>query len=95
MIEYIEKINFTFQVEVSSCEEVDNVCPNTAELVQFPGRGVAITGPAREGSSCDFVTRFFSPKYGINEVTMEYKHVVHNANIVIQGFSFVKLLFRM
>ncbi|KAF8727828.1 hypothetical protein HU200_018392 [Digitaria exilis] len=54
-------------VEVSSCDEVDNVSPNTAELVQFPGRGVAITGPAREGSSCDFVTRFFSPKYGINE----------------------------
>ncbi|KAJ1296611.1 hypothetical protein BS78_01G315000 [Paspalum vaginatum] len=54
-------------VEVSSHEEVDNVCPNIAELVQCPGRGIAITGPAREGSSCDFVTRFFSPKYGINE----------------------------
>ncbi|WVZ57359.1 hypothetical protein U9M48_007753 [Paspalum notatum var. saurae] len=53
--------------EVSSREEVDNVCPNIEELVQCPGRGVAITGPAREGSSCDFVTRFFSPKYGINE----------------------------
>ncbi|OEL34795.1 putative isomerase BH0283 [Dichanthelium oligosanthes] len=54
-------------VEVSSCDEVDNVCPNIAELVQCPGRGVAVTGPAHEGSSYDFVTRFFSPKYGINE----------------------------
>ncbi|XP_066346456.1 uncharacterized protein [Miscanthus floridulus] len=54
-------------VEVSSCDEVENVCPNIAELVQCPGRGIAITGPAREGSSYDFVTRFFSPKYGINE----------------------------
>ncbi|CAN6289047.1 unnamed protein product [Urochloa humidicola] len=54
-------------VEVSSCDEVDNVCPNIAELVQCPGRGVAVTGPAREGSSYDFATRFFSPKYGINE----------------------------
>ncbi|EER92079.1 uncharacterized protein LOC8063209 [Sorghum bicolor] len=54
-------------VEVSSCDEVENVCPNVAELVQCPVRGVAITGPAREGSSYDFVTRFFSPKYGINE----------------------------
>lgn len=54
-------------VEVSSCDEVKNVCPNIAELVQCPGRGVAITGPAHEGSSYDFVTRFFSPKYGINE----------------------------
>ncbi|CAN6294603.1 unnamed protein product [Urochloa humidicola] len=54
-------------VEVSSCDEVDNVCPNIAELVQWPGRGVAVTGPAREGSSYDFATRFFGPKYGINE----------------------------
>ncbi|RLN16155.1 hypothetical protein C2845_PM02G22430 [Panicum miliaceum] len=54
-------------VEVSSCDEVGNVCPNIAELVQCPGRGVAVTGPAREGSSYDFVTRFFSPKYGIKE----------------------------
>ncbi|CAL4915078.1 unnamed protein product [Urochloa decumbens] len=54
-------------VEVSSCDEVDNVCPNIAELVQCPGRGIAVTGPAPEGSSYDFVTRFFSPKYGINE----------------------------
>ncbi|CAN6300437.1 unnamed protein product [Urochloa humidicola] len=54
-------------VEVSSCDEVDKVCPNIAELVQCPGRGVAVTGPAGEGSSYDFATRFFSPKYGINE----------------------------
>nr|CAB3495513.1 unnamed protein product [Digitaria exilis] len=63
----VAKCNSSEMVEVSSCDEVDNVSPNTAELVQFPGRGVAITGPAREGSSYDFVTRFFSPKYGINE----------------------------
>jgi len=69
-------------VEVSSCDEVENVCPNIAELVQCPGRGIAITGPAREGSSYDFVTRFFSPKYGINEVIMQYKHVFHHAKIV-------------
>lgn len=69
-------------MEVSSCDEVENVCPNIAELVQCPGRGVAITGPAREGSSYDFVTRFFSPKYGINEVITQYKHVFHRAKIV-------------
>jgi len=75
-------------VEVSSCAEVDHVCPNIAELVQCPGRGVAVTGPAREGSSYDFVTRFFSPKYGINEVIMQYKHAFYHASIVIQGFFF-------
>ena len=69
-------------MEVSSCDEVENVCPNIAELVQCPGRGVAITGPAREGSSYDFVTRFFSPKYGINEVIVQYKNVFHHAKIV-------------
>ena len=72
-------------MEVSSYDEVDNVCPNIAELVQCPGRGVAVTGPAREGSSYDFVTRFFSPKYGINEVIMQYEHALYHANIVIRG----------
>ncbi|KAK3149973.1 hypothetical protein QOZ80_3AG0225620 [Eleusine coracana subsp. coracana] len=54
-------------VELSSCEEVINVRPNAAELVQCDGRGVAVTGPGREGSSYDFVTRFFCPKYGLIE----------------------------
>ncbi|KAL6634343.1 hypothetical protein ACP70R_027014 [Stipagrostis hirtigluma subsp. patula] len=54
-------------VELSSFEEVVNVRPNIAELVQCAGRGVAVTGPAREGSGFEFVTRFFSPKYGLIE----------------------------
>jgi hypothetical protein len=69
-------------VEVSSCDEVENVCPNIAELVQCPGRGVAIIGPTREGSGYDIFTHFFSQKYGINEVIMQHKNVFHHAKIV-------------
>ncbi|KAF0922152.1 hypothetical protein E2562_027766 [Oryza meyeriana var. granulata] len=54
-------------VELKLSEEVVNVCPNIAELVQCAGRGVAVTGPAPAGSSYDFFSRFFCPKYGLNE----------------------------
>uniref|UniRef100_A0A0D9W2S9 Uncharacterized protein n=1 Tax=Leersia perrieri TaxID=77586 RepID=A0A0D9W2S9_9ORYZ len=54
-------------VELNSSEEVVNVHPNIAELVQCAGRGVAVTGTAPAGCSYDFFTRFFCPKYGLNE----------------------------
>lgn len=54
-------------VELNSSEEVVNVRPNISELVQSAGRGVAVTGPAPVGSSYDFFSRFFCPKYGLNE----------------------------
>lgn len=38
--------------------------PDFAALMQLPGRGVICTAP---GDDCDFVSRFFAPKYGINE----------------------------
>ncbi|XP_006650221.1 uncharacterized isomerase BH0283-like [Oryza brachyantha] len=54
-------------VELNSSEQVVNVQPNIAELVQCSGRGVAVTGPAPAGSRYDFFSRFFCPKYGLNE----------------------------
>nr|ABF96797.1 Phenazine biosynthesis-like protein, expressed [Oryza sativa Japonica Group] len=57
----------SFIVELNSSEEVVNVRPNISELVQSAGRGVAVTGPAPVGSSYDFFSRFFCPKYGLNE----------------------------
>lgn len=38
--------------------------PNFAALMQLPGRGVICTAP---GDECDFVSRFFAPRCGINE----------------------------
>lgn len=38
--------------------------PDFATLMQLPGRGVICTAP---GDDCDFVSRFFAPKCGINE----------------------------
>jgi len=38
--------------------------PDFAALMQLPGRGVICTAP---GDDCDFVSRCFAPKYGINE----------------------------
>lgn len=41
-----------------------NADPNMMHLSELDLRGVAITAP---GKDYDFVTRFFAPKYGINE----------------------------
>ncbi len=45
-------------------EEVHNAKPNLALLKELNLRGVCITSKSK---SYDFVTRFFAPKYGVNE----------------------------
>jgi predicted PhzF superfamily epimerase YddE/YHI9 len=57
-----------FQVELSSGKEVADVLPNIEEIRKCSSRGVIITGPAPAGSGYDFFTRFFCPKFGIDEV---------------------------
>ncbi|XP_047060282.1 uncharacterized isomerase BH0283-like [Lolium rigidum] len=56
-----------FIVELSSGKEVADVLPNIEEIKKCAGRGVIITGPAPAGSGYDFFTRFFCPKWGIDE----------------------------
>ncbi|KAK1372973.1 putative PhzC/PhzF-type epimerase [Heracleum sosnowskyi] len=41
--------------------------PQFDEIQKLPGRGLIITGLAPPGSGFDFYSRFFCPKYGINE----------------------------
>lgn len=48
----------------NSEEEIRNICPNLRLLEQLHPFGVGITAP---GESCDFVSRFFVPSYGIPE----------------------------
>ncbi|KQK03791.1 uncharacterized protein LOC100827266 [Brachypodium distachyon] len=54
-------------VELSSGEEVVNMLPNIDEIKKLACRGLLVTGPAPAGSGYDIFTRFFCPKFGINE----------------------------
>ncbi|XP_062208111.1 uncharacterized protein LOC133909608 isoform X2 [Phragmites australis] len=54
-------------VELSSGKEVADIIPNIQEIKKCYGRGVIFTGPAPDGSGYDFFTRFFCPKFNIDE----------------------------
>jgi len=51
-------------VRLDSDEAVRQLQPDMRLLHQLEGRGVIVTA---EGDDCDFVSRFFAPKYGIDE----------------------------
>jgi len=53
-----------FIVVLESEEQVASADPDLSALSQLPLRGVALTAPS---SRFDFVTRFFAPKFGIDE----------------------------
>jgi len=54
-------------VEVASIEDVIAVQPQLDAIVKFPGRGVIVSSMAPPDSGFDFYSRFFCPKFGINE----------------------------
>ncbi|KAF0897911.1 hypothetical protein E2562_001619 [Oryza meyeriana var. granulata] len=54
-------------VELSSGKEVADIIPHIDEIKKCDGRGVIVTGPAPPGSDYDFFSRFFCPKFGIDE----------------------------
>ncbi|CAL9088070.1 unnamed protein product [Musa acuminata var. zebrina] len=54
-------------VELSSGKEVIDLHPNFDEIQKCAGRGLIVTAPAPPGSEYDIFTRFFCPKFGINE----------------------------
>ena len=43
---------------------VRNCLPDIARVAQLPGHGCGVTA---KGDACDFVSRFFAPKFGIDE----------------------------
>ncbi|KAL4588210.1 hypothetical protein LXL04_001092 [Taraxacum kok-saghyz] len=65
------------EVKKTASDDILVVLPSAKEVVEFepqldkmkkaPGRGILITGCAPNGSGLDFYSRFFSPKYGIDE----------------------------
>ncbi|KAM0826369.1 hypothetical protein ACQ4PT_068941 [Festuca glaucescens] len=54
-------------VELSSAKEVADIVPSIDEINFLDSRGLIVTGPAPAGSGYDFFTRFFCPKFGIDE----------------------------
>ncbi|GAU40771.1 hypothetical protein TSUD_26510 [Trifolium subterraneum] len=61
------QIQHDILVVVTSGQNVTEVQPNFDAIVKFPGRGVIVTGIAPPESGFDFYSRFFCPKYGVNE----------------------------
>lgn len=53
-----------YLVVLESAEQVQALQPDFALLKKLPLRGVIVTAP---GDDCDFVSRFFAPKVGIDE----------------------------
>lgn len=51
-------------VRLADAEAVENLEPDMGLLRKVEGRGVIATA---EGRNCDFVSRFFAPRYGIDE----------------------------
>uniref|UniRef100_A0ACD5VZT9 Uncharacterized protein n=1 Tax=Avena sativa TaxID=4498 RepID=A0ACD5VZT9_AVESA len=54
-------------VELSSAKEVVDIVPSIDEIKKLESRGLIVTGLAPTGSGYDFFTRFFCPKFGIDE----------------------------
>ncbi|ESW16613.1 hypothetical protein PHAVU_007G170600 [Phaseolus vulgaris] len=54
-------------VVVTSGENVTEIKPQFDAIAKCPGRGIIVSGIAPPGSGFDFYSRFFSPKFGINE----------------------------
>ena len=44
--------------------------PQFDEVKRCPGRGIIVTGPASPETGFDFYSRFFCPKFGVNEVIL-------------------------
>lgn len=54
-------------VELASGKDVAELQPEFDELRKCAGREVLITGPAPHASGFDFFSRFFCPKFGVDE----------------------------
>ncbi|KAI3829620.1 hypothetical protein L1987_03747 [Smallanthus sonchifolius] len=54
-------------VVLLSGEEVADLKPRFDKIKEASGRGIIITAPAPKGSGFDFYSRFFCPKYGVDE----------------------------
>ena len=49
---------------LASAREVRELKPDTRALARIDARGIIVTAP---GEDCDFVSRFFAPRVGVDE----------------------------
>jgi PhzF family phenazine biosynthesis protein len=63
---WIERSQFDLLVEVESAEVVRSATPDFERLAKVDARGVIVTA-ASEGTSADYVSRFFAPRVGVPE----------------------------
>ncbi|EOX94814.1 Phenazine biosynthesis PhzC/PhzF protein, putative isoform 1 [Theobroma cacao] len=54
-------------VVLASGKSVIEIEPRFDDILKCPGRGLIVSGVAPPDSEFDFISRFFCPKYGINE----------------------------
>ena len=68
-IEGCHRSRFDLVVELASDRAVGELAPNFAKLAEVDIRGVIVTSEARsaEFADVDFVSRFFAPRFGVNE----------------------------
>lgn len=64
-------------MELSSGKAVVDIQPQFDEIRNYSGNGLIITGRADHGSEFDFLTRFFCPKLGIDEVILSRFRIIH------------------
>ncbi len=58
-----------FLVEVASARAVRSIRPDFGLLARFEVRGIVVTAraDATDGAGIDFISRFFAPRFGVNE----------------------------
>ena len=56
-----------YLIELGNEREVLEVKPNFVALAEVETRGTIVTARAEKNRNADFVSRFFAPRYGINE----------------------------
>lgn len=68
------------QLVLSSWESVTELQPRMDEISKCPCEGLMVTAAASAGSPYDFCSRYFAPKFGINEVISECECVSMDTN---------------
>lgn len=68
LVVVLNEVGYNMQVVLPSAKSVTDVEPQFDQIRKCPGSGIIVSGLAPPESGFDFYSRFFCPKFGINEV---------------------------